>query len=192
MALTPPSSRSGIPSQWTVGASGELTIAVDDPGVIPLTIDLPTGASAAGQTAVLINQETAGPVMELDCYGALSLFSDTVDVTNGGGALQLTDRDTVRRFLLRADDGAAAAEASAIMLENPKAADTYDVLLETSRFGNTATGARLRLNKTYAASPSDPPAGETDIIVIEAGATQVLRVRYNDGGTMRVGDIPLV
>lgn len=53
-------------------------------------------------------------------------------------------------------------------------------------------GTRLRLGSVFAASPSDPPVGGVDIMVVDTGAAQVLRVRYNDAGAMRVGDVALV
>ena len=53
-------------------------------------------------------------------------------------------------------------------------------------------GTRVRLGSVFAASPSDPPAGSVDFMVVDAGAAQVLRIRYNDGGVMKVGDVALV
>jgi hypothetical protein len=51
--------------------------------------------------------------------------------------------------------------------------------------------ARLRFNGVYAANPSNPPAGQGDIFILDTGAAQELRVRYNDGGIMRTGSIAL-
>lgn len=56
----------------------------------------------------------------------------------------------------------------------------------------TSGGTRIRLGSVFAASPSDPPIGGVDLMVVDLGATQVLRVRYNDGGVVRVGDLALV
>ncbi len=60
------------------------------------------------------------------------------------------------------------------------------------RIGNSTSLARLRLSGFFAASPADPPASETDIIIVDVGATQVLRIRYNDAGVMKVGDLALI
>lgn len=61
-----------------------------------------------------------------------------------------------------------------------------------TRIGASSALARLRFSGFYAASPSDPPASETDCIVVDTGAAQFFRVRYNDAGTMKVGDLALV
>ena len=58
--------------------------------------------------------------------------------------------------------------------------------------GKDSDEARMRLIGFYTSSPSDPPQNETDIILVDNGVSPVLRVRYNDAGTMKVGDLALV
>ena len=67
-----------------------------------------------------------------------------------------------------------------------------DVRGEVSIFGSSASLARLRLRGFYTASPSDPPTNQCDIILVDNGVSPVFRVRYNDGGVMKVGDLALV
>jgi predicted transcriptional regulator len=69
---------------------------------------------------------------------------------------------------------------------------TFSALSEIVAVGKSGVGGRIRIIQVYAASPSDPNVGQADIIVVDTGAAQMLRVRYNDGGTIRVGDLPLV
>jgi len=59
-------------------------------------------------------------------------------------------------------------------------------------FGASASLARLRLRGFYTASPSNPAADQTDLIVVDNGVSPVFRVRYNDAGVMKVGDLALV
>jgi len=67
-----------------------------------------------------------------------------------------------------------------------------DVRGEISIFGSSASLARLRLRGFYTASPANPPSDQCDIIVVDNGTSPVLRIRYNDAGVMKVGDIALV
>lgn len=54
-----------------------------------------------------------------------------------------------------------------------------------------ATGARLRLRYFYAASPANPPQDMADLMIVDNGVTPVFRVRYNDAGVMKAGDLAL-
>lgn len=68
-----------------------------------------------------------------------------------------------------------------------------DGLGEVNTFGvSGATGARLRLRYFYTASPADPPQDMADLMIVDTGAATLFRVRYNDAGTMKVGDLALV
>lgn len=66
-----------------------------------------------------------------------------------------------------------------------------DARNEISIFGASAALARLRLRGFYTTSPSNPAADQTDFILVDNGVTPVLRVRYNDAGVMKSGDIAL-
>jgi hypothetical protein len=66
----------------------------------------------------------------------------------------------------------------------------FVALGETFAIGN-GTNAKVHLAGSYGSNPTDPPAGSTQIMVIELGATQVLRIRYNDGGSVKTADISL-
>ncbi len=63
---------------------------------------------------------------------------------------------------------------------------------EIARAGSGATAARFRLRGFYTASPSDPPTDQADIIILDDGVNTLLRVRYNDAGTVKMGDLVLV
>src|SRR3990167_1373480 len=67
-----------------------------------------------------------------------------------------------------------------------------DVRGEISIFGASASLARLRLRGFYTSSPANPPNDQADIIIVDNGVTPVLRVRYNDAGVMKVGDLTLI
>ena len=67
-----------------------------------------------------------------------------------------------------------------------------DVRGEISIFGASASLARVRLRGFYAASPANPPTDQCDLIIVDNGVSPVFRVRYNDGGVMKVGDLALV
>ncbi len=69
---------------------------------------------------------------------------------------------------------------------------TLDVRGEITIIGASAALARLRLRGFYTASPANPPVDQADIMIIDDGVSRVLRVRYNDAGVMRVGDLALV
>ncbi len=50
----------------------------------------------------------------------------------------------------------------------------------------------LKFGGIHAANPPDPAgSGEANIFIIDTGLAQSLRIRYNDGGTMREGNVAL-
>lgn len=69
---------------------------------------------------------------------------------------------------------------------------TLDVRGEISIFGSTASLSRIRFRGFYTASPSNPPNDQADMMIIDTGAATLFRIRYNDAGVMKVGDVALV
>lgn len=115
--------------------------------------------------------------------GMWSSGADAIDFSTGGGNRMRMD-----------STGNVSVPASMVIgtTIGTTPDQTLDVRGEISIFGASASLARLRLRGFYAASPADPPASQTDIMVVDTGAAQVLRVRYNDAGSIRVGDLALV
>lgn len=63
---------------------------------------------------------------------------------------------------------------------------------EVTRMGSSASLSRARLRGFYTSSPANPPADETDCILVDPGASPVMRFRYNDASVMKVGDVALI
>jgi len=126
-------------------------------------------------------------------FTGASTASDAYTVSVENSPAAGTNATITRSWALGVLAGNCTFAGSVIIgLANTAPDQTLDVRSEISIFGSSNALARLRLRGWYAASPSDPPTDQTDIMIVDTGAAQVLRVRYNDAGTIRVGDLALI
>lgn len=145
------------------------------------------GTITRGYGVYALAQKTSGTMTS--AYGvyaaatgttnAYGVYIDTLGATNKWGIYQVASAD--KNFL-----------AGNLGIGNNAPDHTLDVRGEISIFGASNSLARLRLRGFYAASPADPPADQTDIILVDNGVSPVLRIRYNDAGVLKVGDVALV
>lgn len=106
--------------------TGTLSVSGTDANATTVTVTEATGTSAAGTDALnVFSEDGVTSIFTLDPYGTLALRADTIDVTNGGGALQLLDHTARTRFYLISDDGSGTATpvAQALILANPQTGD---------------------------------------------------------------------
>lgn len=89
------------------------------------------------------------------------------------------------------DSGSDKRMSLSNVVLTPHALSTHSVE-EIVPIGLDSTHARLRLIGTYGDNPSNPPVGQVDFIIVDSGSSQVLRIRYNDGGVIKTGDLALV
>lgn len=71
--------------------------------------------------------------------------------------------------------------------------DSVMGLGEINSFGLVGVGGRIRIRQNYTGSPSNPPAGMADLIIVDNGITPVFRIRYNSPSLgMKIADVTLV
>lgn len=139
-------------------------------------------------------------ILRRDAAGVLSLRSGTTqqglrvhntftDAANLEYALLSGTAGT--RIELSAGTAGTGADDINVRL-TPAGTGLVETFGEVTIAGSSASLARFRLRGFYTASPADPPTNQCDIIVVDDGVSPVLRVRYNDAGVMKVGDVALV
>ena len=210
--------RSTIVRAPTAGFVGASTITTAVTLSLPAAITAGTNATITNSYIVQLGGAvTLGPTSAGQTYAAIDVPAHTVTVTGETqvtaapsfsacrlGIVTVTDASAVT-----VDTGAtlyiagAPLAAGSVTLTTPLSlwvdagTSRFDGLIdgynEINTFGvSGATGARVRLRYFYAASPADPPTDQADIMIIDTGAATVLRVRYNDAGAMKVGDLALI
>lgn len=125
------------------------------------------------------------PRIDLDgsaCVVQLTDGTQTVQLGGGGGS-NLVGTATAHSFVFM---------TNSLSRGNISSGGDWQLDGEIVRIGASAALARLRFRGFYASNPSDPPTNNADMFIVDDGVAPVLRVRYNDAGTVVSGDLLLV